>query len=163
MNQQKVARKLIVLANSLLAECYVNTKFSTKNKNSSSKLYHVTRYENAANILKHDYFRSSKGLRFEGLSTTTNPNYWWGEKQVRFVLDRNKLEKDYDLIDEDEGLSYDTGEKLDESEVVVLSNKAIKNAKKYIKIVEYKPSPKDRDFIYFLDILNKVKLPSKEL
>jgi hypothetical protein len=104
------------------------------------ELYHATNYNAATNIIKHNYFRPSKGLNLKGLSTTKDPNYNWGSVEVKFVLSRSELERDYDLVDEDEDLTYVDGSHLNESEVVVLSDKAIMNADKYIIKVLYKES-----------------------
>jgi hypothetical protein len=119
---------------------------------SETDLYHCTRYENAANILKHNYFRPSKGQDgISGLSTTTNPNYWWGSHEVRFVLDAKKLAQLYELKPVQETI-YTTGhELLNESEILVVSDTAIMNALDYVKRIDYTPDTskyhEDKEFL----------------
>jgi len=119
-------------------------------------VYHVTRLSSAKNILEHNYFRVSKGtIDLPGLSTTFNKNYNWGTKEVKFVLDLQKLRKDYDLYFVDEELNG-----LKENEIKICSKDGgpILNAKKYIiKIICEKV---DNDFLKLakeldVEILNK--------
>jgi hypothetical protein len=101
-------------------------------------VYHCTNYEAAVNILNHDYFRSTKGKTLKGLSTTTDKNYFWGSSDVRFVLDLDKLKKDYKIEETDEQLKSG-GNHLDESELVVVSDGAITSAHKYIIEIQHTP------------------------
>jgi len=128
-------------------------------KKSSNELYHVTKFKSALNIMKHDYFRRSKGtIGLYGLSTTTDKNYWWGSEEVRFVINKKKIGRDYKLQDVDEGLG------VNESEVKVLSNKAIMNAHKYIDRIEYFSSNKEPSFENELNkYTKKHNLKSKRL
>lgn len=96
-------------------------------------LYHCTTRQNAINILKHNYFRTSSGIiNIKGLSTTSDFKYNWGNCEVKFVLNRDKLSKNYKLVDVDEKLGFD------ESEIKIVSNDGILNANKYIVDVIYK-------------------------
>lgn len=93
-----------------------------------NSLYHVTSKENAENILKHNYFRPSSGtIGIKGLSTTFDPNYNWGNAEVKFVLDYEKLKKDYPLFHINENLG------IDEKEIKVTIDEPILDASKYIK------------------------------
>jgi len=103
-----------------------------------NRLYHVTNYESATNILEHDYFRTTFGgiSGIRGLSTTTDPTYFWGSKDVRFIIDRNLIGRDYNLVDVDEKLIKASGKPLEEFEVVVEYDRAILNAHLYINKIE---------------------------
>lgn len=101
-------------------------------------LYHATNYQAARNILRHDYFRVTEGAtEVLGLSTTTDPNYWWGGREIRFVLEGNELSSRYELQGVDESLPLHGGGTLSESEVVVVSDKPITDASEYILRLEY--------------------------
>jgi len=116
------------------------------------ELYHVTTYKNAINILKHRYFRPSPGIvGIKGLSTTTNPNYWWGSKEVRFVLDSKKLNRKYKLKKVEEPIG------VKEDEVKIVTNDIIKNIEKYIIRVEYF---KNREFKSFIEDINDIVFKS---
>jgi 2'-5' RNA ligase/GNAT superfamily N-acetyltransferase/predicted GIY-YIG superfamily endonuclease len=125
-------------------------------KASSNEFYHVTRYENAANILEHNYFRTTTGQNVRGLSTTKDPNYWWGSKEVRFVLDKQKLSEKYELKSENETI-YTEGSLLNENEVVVLFDSAILNARDYILRVDYFEAPGEPEYEDFISQLKDVK------
>lgn len=121
------------------------------------ELYHVTTYKNAINILNYNYFRPSEGTNgLRGLSTTTDRNYWWGSREVRFVIDKKSIERYYELIDIDEGIYMDDGDKLDESEILIISDSAIKEIDRFIIRIEYVES-KDRNYESFIKALNNYK------
>lgn len=103
--------------------------------------YHCTTFLRAANILHHNYFRSTQGQKFQGLSTTTDKHYFWGSREVRFVLDLTRLRKDFKCIDVAEDIHDGAGNKVNESEILILSDKAIEHANKYIELVEYTDDP----------------------
>lgn len=100
----------------------------------ASRLYHATTYEAATNILMHNYFRSTSGIGGTGLSTTTDPHYWWGSKEVRFVIDARKISRVWPTKMVDERLM---GGKLKESEVLIMTDRAITNIDKYLLEIQY--------------------------
>lgn len=100
--------------------------------NNGGYLYHVTTEHNAKNIIKYNYFRVSKGIAgLNGLSTTFDKNYFWGSSEVQFILSYDKLKDDFELKFIDEKLG------INESEIKVLNNEAILNARKYISDIKY--------------------------
>jgi hypothetical protein len=104
-----------------------------ESKIKNNKLYHVTNIEASVNIMKHNYFRASRGtIGIMGLSTTFDPNYVWGRGEIKFVLDYKKLKRDFKLLFIDEGLNG-----VDESEIKIISNEAIMPANKYTSNIEY--------------------------
>ncbi len=107
-----------------------------ESKIKNDQLYHLTNKEAAKNIMTHNYFRPSLGtIHKKGLSTTFDPTYVWGRGEIRFVLSYKKLKSDYELMFVDEGLNG-----VDESEIKVMSDSAIMNARKYIIDIIYKGS-----------------------
>ena len=94
---------------------------------SDNSLYHATTKENAKNILKHDYFRTEAGITgIKGLSTTFDKGYRWGSNEALFMLDYEKLKRDFELIYVNEELG------VDESGIKIVSTPPIMNAKKNI-------------------------------
>jgi len=94
-----------------------------------NKIYHVTNFDFTKNILIYDYFRTRKNVETDlrGLSTTSDKNYNWGGGGIKFVLDFKKLSRTYKYKFIDSIIS-----KLDENEILILNDGAIKNAHKYI-------------------------------
>lgn len=127
----------------------------------SNDLYHVTKFDSAINIMKYDYFRTTEGMTGESrLSTTTDPSYFWGPKDVRFVLDPTKLAEKYTGKRIQETIYTTTGSLLQESEIGILSNAAIVNVHKYIKVIEYNPHTVTKDFMITLNgYSNKYNIP----
>jgi hypothetical protein len=113
----------------------------------TSELYHVTKYSSAKNILDHDYFRVGEGSSGgKGLSTTEDPSYFWGSKEVRFVLDPVKLANDYKGKKVAEKI-YEGDKLLEESEIRVMSDSAITDAHNYISRIQYNSNDADTDFL----------------
>lgn len=111
-----------------------------ENKIMNNKLYHVTDEKSAQNIMKHNYFRPSLGtIHIKGLSTTFDPNYVWGGGDIKFVLDYQKLKKDFKLLFIDENLG------IDESEIKIIHDSPIMPANKYVTNVIYRGN--DKNFI----------------
>jgi hypothetical protein len=122
---------------------------------SAKVVYHCTSYEAGINILKHDYFRATKGKHLTGLSTTTDKHYFWGRSEVRFVLDLAQLRRDYKVEETDEKITMNDRGLLDESELVVVSDSAITEAHKYIIKVEYTSGQFAKKFLEQLEEYKK--------
>ena len=124
--------------------------------NHLSDLYHVTKYQSAANILENDYFRQSSVMSGpRGFSTTEDPDYWWGSREVRFVLSRGKLGQKYKMAKQREKIFMNNGKRLKESEVRVLTNSALVNAHTFVKSIQYVRDESNPFFAEFMDRLQE--------
>lgn len=101
-------------------------------------LYHVTDFKSALNIMKHDYFRTSKNAETDkqGLSTTTDPLYFWNRKEARFILNTKKIKSKFKIrsIQPLKGIP-------NESEILILHDGPIKPAHMYIDVIEFYNTP----------------------
>jgi hypothetical protein len=121
---------------------------------SSKVAYHWTNFISSTNILKHDYFRATAGQTIKGLSTTTDENYKWSSWHICFVLSLSEFAKDYTITPVEESIHDDHGKKVDESEMVIVSDSAITQAHKYITEIRY-ASPRNELDKKELDIFLK--------
>lgn len=116
-------------------------------------VYHVTNIDSAFNILTHDYFRTriNSETNKQGLSTTFDKNYLWGGGAIRFVLDLNKLKKNYKT----EKVNSIVG--VDESEILILSDSPITHCHKYIKGIDILKKKDSSYKVSYETIVNKIE------